>query len=380
MIAIINTNIVMVDHLIMDGVIIIKGDEIVDFGEMNKVNIPEGALIIDAKGNYSGPGLIDIHTHAGGSMWFNENPQGAAKHHLKHGITSILPALYYNLTKEEFLSSIARIKAASQKEEGKIIKGLYMEGPYLNPKYGCEAENNKWAKGIFQEEYRELIQEAGDFAKVWCIAPELEGIEEFVKAVKQAIPTIIFSVAHSEASPREIEKFIPWGLRLATHHTNATGDLVKYPECRGVSVDETVNYNSEIYAELICDTKGIHVDAYMLRLVLRIKGKDRIILVSDAFVADGPIPEGYEGANDINFDFSGEIAGSKLTLDVACRNMMKHTGSSICDVFNFASYNPAKLLNMSGYGQIAIENKADIIIVDHLMNVQKVILAGKVIL
>ena len=76
------------------------------------------------------------------------------------------------------------------------------------------------------------------------------------------------------------------------HHTNATGDLAKYPECRGVCVDEAVNNNPEIYAELICDSRGIHVDPYMLRLVRRIKGDARIILISDAYASDGPIPPG----------------------------------------------------------------------------------------
>jgi len=224
-----------------------------------------------------------------------------------------------------------------------------------------------------------LIEAARDFAKVWCLAPERENIEQFVLDVKKAIPDIVFSVAHSEASPAQIECLMPYGLRLATHHTNATGDLPKYPECRGVCVDETVNYNDDIYAELICDRRGIHVDPYMLRLVLKIKGKDKIILISDACVFDGPVPPGYEGVTDINFDHQGEIAGSKLTLDVACRNMMIHTGSSLCDIFRFASTNPARLLGFKSKGKIAKGFDADLIIVDHKMNVKTVILDGNII-
>lgn len=200
---------------------------------------------------------------------------------------------------------------------------------------------------------------------------------DFIRDAKREIKNLVFAVAHSEASPAQIEACIPYGLRLGTHHTNATGDLVKYPECRGVSVDETVNFRDDIYAELICDSKGIHVDPYMLRLVLKIKGKDKVILISDACVFDGPIPPGYEGVSDINFDHSEQIAGSKLTLDVACKNMMKHTGSSLCDVFVFASYNPAMLLGMGEYGQIKKGNIADLVIVDHLMGIQKVIFKGK---
>ena len=148
---------------------------------------------------------------------------------------------------------------------------------------------------------------------------------------------------------------------------------------RGVCVDETVNYNREIFAELICDSRGIHVDPYMLRLVRRIKGDDRIMLVSDACVFDGPTPDGYEGVTDICFDFEGEIAGSKLTLDVACRNMMKHTGASLVDVFNFASYNPAKCYGMTDRGEIAVGKRADLIVVNHKMHVETVILKGEIV-
>ena len=206
------------------------------------------------------------------------------------------------------------------------------------------------------------------------LAPERPGVLDFVDDVLKKDPNMIFSVAHSEASPDQINAVE--NLRLATHHTNATGDLVKYPEVRGVCVDETVNYRDDIYAELICDSRGIHVDPYMLRLVLKIKGKSRVILVSDACVFDGPIPPGYDGVTDINFDHAGEIAGSKLTLDRACRNMMVHTGASLVDVFRYASLNPADMLGWKDRGRIKRGAVADLVLTDHWMNISKVLLAG----
>ena len=115
----------------------------------------------------------------------------------------------------------------------------------------------------------------------------------------------------------------------------------------------------------------------MLRLVRKIKGEDRIILISDACVFDGPVPPGYDGVTDILFDHAGEIAGSKLSLDVACRNMMKHTGASIVDVFRYASYNPSRLLGFVDRGEIAVGKRADLVIVDHWMKVNKVIFKGE---
>ena len=189
----------------------------------------------------------------------------------------------------------------------------------------------------------------------------------------------MFAVAHSEASPQQIEALMPYDLKIGTHHTNATGDRVKYPECRAACVDETVYYNNEIYAELICDKIGIHVAPYILRLIKKIKGDDRIILISDAFVDYGPIPPGYDGADDINFDFSGEIAGSKMILNGACRNMMFHTGASLCQVFKYASTNPAKMLGLSDRGEIAVGKKANLLLVDAEFNIKNVIFNGNFI-
>lgn len=378
MLAIINAELIMKDHFIPEAVLLVEDGKIVGFGEMRNTPIPDGCEILDAEGAYVGPGLIDTHNHAGGGKWVFEDPAHAAQFNLQHGTTTMLPTLYFNQNKENLLEQIATMKAAMQTPECANFAGLYMEAPYMNPKFGADREGNPWKGPICKEDYQPLIDAAGDAAYAWCVAPEREHIEEFVRDAKMANPKVIFTVAHSEASPQQIEALMPYGLKVGTHHTNATGDLPKYPECRGVCVDEAVNYNREIYAELICDSRGIHVDPYMIRLVRRIKGDDRIMLISDSCVFDGPVPEGYDGVTDINFDFEGEIAGSKLTLDVACRNMMKHTGASLVDVFNFASYNPAKCYGMTDRGEIAIGKRADLIFVDHKMNVKKVILKGEV--
>ena len=218
--------------------------------------------------------------------------------------------------------------------------------------------------------------------RVWTLGPEREGIEEFVKAAKAANPNVIFTVGHAQASPQQIEKLMPYGLCIGTHHTNATGDLPKYPECRGVCVDETVNYNKEIYAELISDSMGIHVDPYMQRLIRKIKTDDRIILISDQTDHKNPNPPGFEHVTDLNFtpmENGGiDISGSKLTLNVACRNYMKHTGASIVDAFKVASYNPAKVVGLTDRGEIRKGLRADLVITDHWMNIKTVILKGEV--
>ena len=375
--AIINANLVMRDHYIPDAVLLMEAGKIVDFGPARKLTVPENCEIIDAEGLYVGPGFVDIHTHSDGKIFFQDDPVTASQHHLSHGTTSLMPALYTSMNTQQYVEAVQILRDAMKKPECANIVGLYMEGPYLNPGFGCDRTSNPWAEGVIKEKYQPVIDAAYDLARVWCVAPEREGIMDFVLDVKAKNPNAAFAVAHSAASPQEIEALMPYGLKIGTHHTNATGDRPMYPECRGVCVDETVNYNREIYAELICDSMGIHVDPYMLRLVRKIKGEDRIILISDAYACDGPIPEGYDGVDDINFDWEGEIAGSKMTLDISCRNMMKHTGASVCDVFRYASYNPSRAVGLYDRGEIRQGLRADLVICDHQMKIKNVILKGE---
>ena len=379
MIAIKNATLVMRDHLIPEAVLFIEDGIITGFGEMRSTPTPEGCEIIDAAGLFVGPGLIDIHNHAGGGHWYFDEPIEAAQFNLKHGTTTNLACLYFNMNGQQLLEQIATVKAAMATPEGASIAGFYMECPYMNPKFGADRENNPWKGPILKEEYQPIIDAVGTDAKVWVLAPERENILQFVLDARKNNPTVKFSVGHSEASPQQIEALMPYGLCIGTHHTNATGDRIFYPEVRGVCVDEAVNYNRDIYAELICDSRGIHVDPYMLRLVRKVKGEDRIILISDACVFDGPVPPGYDGVTDILFDHAGEIAGSKLSLEVACRNMMKHTGASIVDVFRYASYNPSRAVGFLDRGEIAVGKRADLVITDHWMNVKTVILKGETV-
>ena len=381
MLAIINAELVMKDHLIPEAVLFIEGDKIAGFGEMRSTSVPEGCEIIDAKGLYVAPGLIDIHTHFGGPHCFWEEPVQAAQFHLKAGTTTVLATPGYRHTVEEYVEIGKLMREAMAAPGGKSIGGLYMEGPYINPNFGANRHLNPWhGKGVKPEDFEAIVEANGDMALVWTIDPERPDILPFVLAAKKKNPHVRFAVGHCAATPQRIEALMPYGLCIGTHHTNATGTIVNYPECRGVCVDEAVNYNQDIYAEIICDSRGIHVDPYMQRLVRKIKGDDRIILISDRdYVPHIPAPPGYEGVDDIYFDEMGEISGAKLTSAIACRNWMKHTGASLVEACRVASYNPAKALGMTDRGEIATGKRADLIITDHKMNIATVILEGKVV-
>jgi len=379
MLAIINAELILRDHLFPEAVLLIDGDKIADYGPMRTTPMPERCEIVDAKGAYVGPGFVDIHTHAFRRVEFFQDPIYVAQSHLKYGTTTIQPTLYFKLDKQRMIDALHLIRDAMKQPEGRNMVGIYVEGPYMNPDYGSSRENCPWAKDIDPDDYLPVLEAAGDAVKVWTLAPEREHIDWFVRDAKKANPGVLFAVGHSEAEPHHIEPFLSQGLCLGTHHTNATGTIIKYPECRGVCVDETVSYNDSIYAEIISDSQGIHVDPYMQRLIRKIKGDDKVILISDASAGTGEALPGLEHITDINFDHAGEIDGSNMTLNVGVRNFMVHTGASLVEAFRMATYNPCRVMGYTDRGEIAVGKLADLVIVDDRVNVKKVIFKGQIL-
>lgn len=378
MLAIKNARVVLEYEVIDGGVILVDGDRIVAVGTADDVSIPDSAEVYDAKGLYAGPGFVDIHVHGGNGHFFYANPIAAAEHFLAHGETTVLATLYYDLPKDEFVASIERVKAAmGQGMAGNAIGGFYMEGPYMNPKYGASPEKNKWKGEIKTEDYTSVVEAAGEHAKVWAIAPEREGLEPFLTKAKLVNPSTVFAVGHSEATPAQVQALKKYGIGLQTHCMNATGR----PECAGgtrsCGPDEACLMDKDIYCEMICDSQGIHVAADMQQFIISVKGIDKVILISDSYVSDEPTPPQFAHITDLQFDANGGLCGSKLTLDKACANVMKHVGCSVCDAFLMASRNPARAVGMgSELGSITVGKRADIVIVDDGFNVENVMLKG----
>ena len=374
-----NAKIVLENGILFDGVLAVEKDRIINVGTKAEISIPDTAQVIDADGAYVGPGFVDIHVHGGGDAMFFDNPEKAARHFLSHGETTILPTFYCTMNKEAFLQGIERVQKAKKEPIGKVLAGFYMEGPYLNPKHGADSKNNQWSGEIKQEDYKEVVDKAGQDVKVWVVAPERKGIDGFMEYAKSVNQAVCFAVGHSEASLSQINEVKKYGVHILTHCMNATGTVPTRRGTKACGPDEACFLSDEMYAELISDSLGIHVTPELQRLIVKIKGIDKIILISDSFVTDFESPESLR-YTDLSFAENGDLCGSKLTMDVACRNFMKHTSYGIAQTFLAASRNPARVLGLDNeIGSIAIGKKANLVFVDDLFNVKKVMLEGEII-
>lgn len=373
--AIYNAQLVLETEILQDAVLLVEGDRIARFGSSQDVTIPHNAQRIDAGGAYVGPGFVDIHVHGGGGFTTSFQTKEAADFFLRRGTTSLLATPSYSFDFDNFLGAIRSVKAAMQ--EAPTVKGLYLEGPYTNPDYGANSHRNPWRGPIKPEQYQALVDEAGDLAKVWAIAPEREGLLPFLDYARKVNPNVKFTIAHSEATPEQIRGLGKYRPTLHTHITNATGRLPVPRGTRGVGPDEYCFVEPDIYAEMISDSCGIHVCPDMQKLVLLCKGVRHTILITDSTSLNNPNPKELAHVTDLNFDERGGLAGSRLTMDQACRNVMKSTGCSMTDAFLMASTNPAKAMEMNDVGSVQVGKKADLVFVDNQFHVQNVMLHGK---
>ncbi len=380
--AITNCQLVLENGILWDATLLLANEKIAKYGPAREIEIPDGIEVIDAEGLYVGPGFVDIHAHGGGGYQTADNPIEAAMHFLAHGETSMLctPSGTASKTREEIVEIIKRIREAMK--VAKNIKGIYMEGPYYNPNYGANKHKNTWGyKPVLSEDFIPLVDAGGGDIKVWMIGPERinEGLMDFLEYARKVNPDVLFTVGHSEATPDEIRALGKYRPKIITHAMNATGRRPVYGGTRSYGPDEYALKETDMYAEMISDSLPVHVPAELQRFIIMGKGVDKVILITDSTVYPNPPPERLSHVTDINFDDRGGIAGSKLTMNLACRNIMTHTSSGICEAFLMASRNPARLLGLDNeIGSIEVGKTADLVIVTDRFDVKKVILGGEI--
>ena len=122
--AIVNTKLVMEDGIIWDGAVTFENGKIVQVGERKSVDVSIADEVYDAGGLYTAPGLIDMHNHGSTEHSFADNPLEAARFFLSHGVTTVLPTFYHNISKEGMIEGAEKIRKASLSGAGKIMRGI----------------------------------------------------------------------------------------------------------------------------------------------------------------------------------------------------------------------------------------------------------------
>ncbi len=384
MTAIVNTKLILEDGIIFDGALTYEGGRITALGRAADVAIPEGAEIIDAGGMYTAPGLIDIHNHGGGEHLFADDPAYCADYFIRHGVTTVLPTFYHDMSLSEMLEGAERIRESSKTGVGRIIAGIHMEGPFMSL-FGSGQSGIKWSGAVREEDVRALVDGIGDLVRIWAIDPDRENIECFLDYVKAKHPEAILAHGHSTSTSEAIRAVKKYGVRLRTHIMDCGMTPGRAQGTYGAGGDQFCLYEPDQYAELICDEGGVHVAPDMIKLIVRTKGVRRVILISDSSeVHNGNTPNTEAGVwygRDLNYDDEGMLAGSIMTLDGAVRNMMTHTGYGLCHAIRMASLNPAELLGIDGeVGSLAVGKRANLILIDDAVNVKRVVLEGETVI
>ena len=381
--AIINAKIVTENGLIWDGVVLFDRGRIVQVDWAENVTVPEGTEIIDAHGLYAAPGFVDIHCHGGPNGAFDLDPEDAARHHLTHGTTTMFPAIGYTRTLPEMLEGKARIQEASKSGAARIIKGLYMEGPYMSTRSSGQ-KYVKWTGPIDAKDYVPLVQGLKGYAKVWAIDPAREGVEEFMAYVRSEDPDAIFAHGHSRATFAQCRKVRKYGVKVQTHFNDSGQAPGRAQGTAGAGCDHYSLHEPDMYAELICDSVGVHVDADLIKTLIRTKGVERVVLITDYCTRKTDFKnneaEGILYGPDLNYDYEGHLNGSCLTLDGAVRNLMKHTAYGICHAVRMASLNPARLMGVDDeVGSLEAGKRAHVLLMDDTAHIHSVYFDGELV-
>ena len=373
--AIVNGKIILPDSIV-EGRALLFDEKIAGLSE----TVPEGAEIIDAKGRYVAPGLVDIHIHgylgedtSDGSV---EGIRKMAEGIVKNGVTAWLPTTM-TVSYDDLRRAFDAVRVLMDKKnnpKGAQIMGIHAEGPFINPsKKGAQAvEYIRPADAPF-------LIENSDVIRIVTIAPEMPGALDCIREVTEKT-SILVSMGHTAANYETAKAGIEAGVRHATHLFNAMTPLNhRDPGVVGASLAD-----DRVSTELIADT--FHISPDLFGLVAKVKG-DNLILITDCTRAGGLEDGEYTlGGQPIFVKgiecrlADGTIAGSVLKLNNAIRNMRDQTSLPLEQIVRMASINAARCIGLDKTkGSLEAGKDADIILADENFAVSETIIAGETV-
>ncbi len=367
---------------IQDGVVVFKDGKIAAVGRKTDTKIPEESIVIDASDQIVAPGFIDIHVHGGKGRDVMEASYEAineiAKFSVCHGTTSFLPTTVA-ASHKALLSTVEMVRTAVEKgTDGAEVLGTHLEGPYISPQKPG-AQDPCFIRTPSLDELDEIWEVSNRTVKIVTLAPESEGANRLIAGLRDL--GVVASVGHSNATYSEVAEAIKCGVKHAAHTFNAMRGF----HHREPGVIGAVFVRDELTAELICDR--IHVCPTAMELLVRVKGTDKVVLVTDAIQAAG-MPDGRYRfgekrmvvTNGVCRYESGELAGSTLTMNMAVRNVMQSVGLPLETAIKMATMNPAMVVNVhKRKGSLESGKDADIVIIDDNVDVFMTIVKGKTV-
>lgn len=374
--AIVNGKIVLKNRVTEDMALLY--DDVIE-GIVPCEKVPDGAEIIDAKGGYVAPGLIDIHIHGYLSKDVCDGEPDSirtiAGGIVKNGVTGFLPTTMTVDMKviKKALEVCRDLKEESQKWNGSQILGCHAEGPFIS-------ESKKGAqdpKYILKPDAK-FVKEYADIIKIITLAPETD-TEDFAAIREMARDTdVVISMGHTSADYDTAMASTAAGVKHVTHLFNAMTPLAH--RAPGVV---TAAFNSDVTCEVIVDT--FHVNSCFYDLLYKIKGR-KLCFITDCLPAGGlPYGEYTLGGTKIIYNDivcrleDGTVAGSVLPLNKGVWNVYTNSNIPLNECVNGASLNPANAIGVADRkGSLEVGKDADIIITDDSFNVLKTIIGGEI--
>lgn len=350
---------------LIDGKLV-KADIVANHGKIIEIAadiVPDSETeVIDCSSKYILPALVDIHTH--GAMGYDFNSadlDGMRKiidFYVARGVGTVFPTV---MTDSDEVICRQLVLICELAKEYPEVKGIHLEGPFLSREY-CGAMPTQYLQKPSMDKFYTYQKAANGFIKIVTVSPELPDAIPFISEL--ADTGVVVSLGHSGAAADVVSKALAAGAKSFTHWGNAMSQLDR----RNLNMAGSAML-SKAFCEVICD--GKHVDRDVLKLLVRCKGVDKVIGVTDSMMATGLADGNYKlGVNDVVVKDGDAVlagtdvrAGSVLDAYTGLTNVITFCGLPLAEAIKIWTVNPAKLVGMSHrIGTIEIGKDADFII------------------